>query len=68
MEGRRGGFKEGGFPTWTGGRPDFRAFLSLWFAKPMVCMRVAFHENDGNRENDEDNSLRQLQTRSWVLD
>ena len=22
----------------------------------MVCMRVAFHENDGNRENDEDNS------------
>ena len=22
----------------------------------MVCMRVAFHENDGNHENDEDNS------------
>ena len=33
-----------------------RAFLSLWFAKPMLCMQVAFHENDGNRENDEDNS------------
>ena len=28
-------------------------------SKPMVCVRVAFHENDGNREkdeNDEDNS------------
>ena len=34
----------------------FRAFLNLWFAKPMVCLRVAFHENDGNHENDEDNS------------
>ena len=22
----------------------------------MVCMRVGFHENDGNHENDEDNS------------
>ena len=22
----------------------------------MVCMRVAFHENDGNHKNDEDNS------------
>ena len=36
-----------------------RAFLNLWFAKPMVCLRVAFHENDGNHENDkndEDNS------------
>ena len=30
-----------------------RVFLNLWFAKPMVCMRVAFHENDGNHENDE---------------
>ena len=33
--------------------------LNLWFAKPMVCMQVAFHENDGNhekRQNDEDNS------------
>ena len=25
----------------------------LWFAKPMVCMRVTFHENDRNNENDE---------------
>ena len=25
-----------------------RAFLNLWFAKPMVCMPVAFHENDGS--------------------
>ena len=36
-----------------------RAFLNLWFAKPMVCMRVAFHENNRNHEhdeNDEDNS------------
>ena len=36
-----------------------RLFRNLWFAKPMVCMRVAFHENDGNYENgenDEDNS------------
>ena len=30
-----------------------RVFLNLWFAKPMVCVRVAFHENDGNHENDE---------------
>ena len=37
------------------GEPNFsfRAFLNQWFAKPMVCMRVAFHAND---ENDEDNS------------
>ena len=37
----------------------FRMFLNLWSAKPMVCMRVAFHENDKNYEdekNDEDNS------------
>ena len=27
--------------------------LNLWFAKPMVWVRVAFHENDGNHENDE---------------
>ena len=33
-----------------------RAFLNLWFAKHMVCMRVPFHENDGNHENDEDHS------------
>ena len=36
-----------------------RAFLNLCFAKPMVCMRFAFKENDGNHnndENDEDNS------------
>ena len=25
-------------------------------AKPMVCVRVAFHENNTNHENDEDNS------------
>ena len=31
----------------------FRVFLNLWFAKPMVWVRVAFHENDGNHENDE---------------
>ena len=34
-------------------------FYTHGFAKPMVCMRVAFHENDGhheNGENDEDNS------------
>ena len=30
-----------------------RVFLNLWFGKPMVCVRVAFHENDGNHENDE---------------
>ena len=30
-----------------------RVFLNLWFAKPMVCVRVAFHENCGNHENDE---------------
>ena len=24
----------------------------------MVCVRVAFHENDGNHENDEDDSDR----------
>ena len=30
-----------------------RVFLNLWFSKPMVCVRVAFHENDGNHENDE---------------
>ena len=30
-----------------------RVFLNLWFGKPMVSVRVAFHENDGNHENDE---------------
>ena len=46
-------------PTWTTQLRYFRAFLNLWFAKPMVCMRVTFHENDGNQENDkndDDNS------------
>ena len=36
-----------------------RVFLNLQFARLMDCMRVAFHENDGNHENgknDEDNS------------
>ena len=51
-------------------RPNFwlcRSFLALnfqarlnissvWFAKPMAWVRVAFHENDGNHENDEDDS------------
>ena len=32
-----------------------RIFLNLWFGKRMVCLRVAFHENDGNHENDENN-------------
>ena len=27
-----------------------RVFLNLWFAKPMVCLWVAFHENNGNHE------------------
>ena len=34
-------------------RDFLRVFLNLWFGKPMVCVRVAFHENDGNHENDE---------------
>ena len=29
-----------------------RAFLKLWFAKPMVRMWLAFHENDRYHEND----------------
>ena len=37
--------------------PETRVFLNLWFAKPMVWVRVAFlkgfHEKDGNHENDE---------------
>ena len=24
--------------------------VTVWFGKPMVCVRVAFHENDRNRE------------------
>ena len=28
--------------------------LRVWFAKPMVCIRVAFHENDGNHKRGED--------------
>ena len=47
-----------------------RAFLNLWFAKPMVCVRVTFHENDGNHENDEndeDNSDSYKQeAESWI--
>ena len=35
---------------------QIRALLNLRFAKPMVCMRVAFHKNDGSHEHDEDNS------------
>ena len=34
-------------------QPFSRVFLNLWFAKPMVWVRVALHENDGNHENDE---------------
>ena len=33
------------------GEISIRVFLNLWFSKPMVCVRVAFHENDGNHEN-----------------
>ena len=40
-----GGIRENG--------ASYRVFLNLWFAKPMVWVRVAFHENDGNHENDE---------------
>ena len=35
------------------GEPQTPTSLNLWFAKPMVWVRVAFHENDGNHENDE---------------
>ena len=38
------------------GAPLSWAFPNLWFAKPVVCMRVAFHGNDGNLENNEDDS------------
>ena len=45
-------------------------FSNLLFAKPMVCMRVAFHENDGNPENDEndeDNSDKYKQgVECWI--
>ena len=34
-------------------RELFSGFLNLWFGKPMVCVRVACHENDGKHENDE---------------
>ena len=51
----------------------FRVFLNLWFAKPMVWVRVVFHENDGNHENDEndedneDNSDRYKQgVECWI--
>ena len=40
---------------WSDSLEVCRVFVNLWFAKPMVHMRVAFHENDGNHENDEDN-------------
>ena len=33
---------------------QIRVFLNLWFAKPMVWVRVAFHENDGKLENNSD--------------
>ena len=42
--------------------PPCRAFLNLWFVKPMVCMWVAFHENDGNHENDENDEATQTAT------
>ena len=42
------------FSFFFGGGKDFdRVFLNLWFAKSMVCVRVAFHENDVNHENAE---------------
>ena len=43
-------------------QPKGRAFLNQWFAKPMVCVRVAFHENDGNHENDETTKTTQTAT------
>ena len=36
-------------------KPKFkvdRAFSNLWFAKPIVCIRVAVYDNDRNQEND----------------
>ena len=30
-----------------------RVCLNLWFGKPMVCVRVVFHENEGNPKNDD---------------
>ena len=44
---------------------ESRVFLNLWFANPMVCMRVALREDDGNHENDannKDNSVAQTAT------
>ena len=32
---------------------EIRVFLNLWFAKPVVCTQISFHENSGNHENDE---------------
>ena len=50
----KGCFSKGGLCSGVLPKAGFvRALLNLWFAKPMVCMRVAFHENDGDRENDE---------------
>ena len=40
----------------------FRAFLNLWFAKPMVCMRVTLHENDGNQKTTETTKTTQTAT------
>ena len=49
-----------------------KKYLNLGFAKPMFLQSGSFHENDGNHENDEDNSIvcrfvrvRSSQTRAW---
>ena len=50
--------------------PLNRAFLKLWFTKPMVCVQVAFHENHENHknnENDEDNAENHKQgVECWI--
>ena len=41
----------------------------LGIAKPMVCMRVALHENDGNHENDRTTKTTQAATKKelcWI--
>ena len=46
--------------------PVLRAFLNLWFAKPMVCVQAAFHENDGDHENDENAKATQTaENKEW---
>ena len=40
--------------------PHDRVLLNLLFPKPTVCMRVAFHKQDGNHENDETTKTTQI--------